>query len=371
MNAAASDARTIVRLDRVSKEYDEVVAVDDLDLAFAEGDFVTFLGPSGCGKTTTLRMLGGFEMPTRGKIILDGEDVTRMPPNRRDVNMVFQDYALFPHMNVERNIAFGLELKGQTRDQMKARIDTLTEFLGLSELRDRMPDQLSGGQRQRVALARALAPDPKLLLLDEPLGALDAKLRGQVQVELKGIQQRTGKTFVFVTHDQEEALTMSDRIIVMNAGRIEQDGSPQALYHHPQSRFVADFIGDTNLLDCTVLGVGGDRLALDWHGFTLHAAAPDRMPEDKATAGVAIRPESIACAEQAEALPAHLDNKLRGQIRHRIFKGARVVLDIAIHDNPAGDAVLRVALDPITAAAIAGPELWIGWHNTQMAVLRD
>ncbi len=371
MNAPANDARTIVRLEHVSKRYDQVVAVDHLDLVFAEGDFVTFLGPSGCGKTTTLRMLGGFEMPTRGKIILDGEDVTRVPPNRRDVNMVFQDYALFPHMNVERNIAFGLELKGQTRDQIKARIDTLTEFLGLSVLRDRMPDQLSGGQRQRVALARALAPDPKLLLLDEPLGALDAKLRGQVQVELKGIQQRTGKTFVFVTHDQEEALTMSDRIIVMNAGRIEQDGTPEALYHHPQSRFVADFIGDTNLLDCTVLGVEGDRLVLDWHGMTLHAAASYRMPKANATVGAAIRPECIACAARAELLPTHLDNRFSGQIRHRIFKGARVVLDIAMHDNQAGDVVLHVALDPTTAAAMVGTEVWLGWHNTQMAVLRD
>ncbi|MEM9442643.1 MAG: ATP-binding cassette domain-containing protein, partial [Pseudomonadota bacterium] len=201
----------VVHLDHITKRFGDVIAVDDLDMEIIAGEFVTFLGPSGCGKSTTLRIIGGFERPDAGRVLLAGEDVTSQPPNKRDVNMVFQDYALFPHMTVTGNMAFGLELKGQNRSEIDRRLAELLELLELEPLRDRMPDQLSGGQRQRVALARALAPDPQLLLLDEPLAALDAKLRAQVQLELKDIQRRTGKTFFFVTHDQDEAMTMSDR----------------------------------------------------------------------------------------------------------------------------------------------------------------
>ena len=208
----------IVRLDGISKRFGETVALKSMELDIAAGEFVTLLGPSGCGKSTTLRILGGFETPDTGRVILEGDDVTHMPPNRRNVNMVFQDYALFPHMNVRQNMAFGLEVKGIGRRDIERRLDELMTFLELNEFGDRYPGQLSGGQRQRVALARALAPDPALLLLDEPLGALDAKLRGQVQKELKSIQRRTGKTFLFVTHDQDEALTMSDRIVLLNEG---------------------------------------------------------------------------------------------------------------------------------------------------------
>ncbi|MBT8416835.1 MAG: ABC transporter ATP-binding protein, partial [Silicimonas sp.] len=203
----------LVRIDGITKTFGKAVALENLSLDIAAGEFVTFLGPSGCGKSTTLRVLGGFERPDTGRVLLNGEDVTRLPPEKRNVNMVFQDYALFPHMTVRQNIGFGLELKGLDRASIKKRRDEIMEFLELMPFGDRYPAQLSGGQRQRVALARALAPDPALLLLDEPLGALDAKLRGQVQEELKSIQRRTGKTFFFVTHDQEEALTMSDRIV--------------------------------------------------------------------------------------------------------------------------------------------------------------
>ena len=244
----------LVQIEGISKSFDKTVVLQPMDLTIAKGEFVTLLGPSGCGKSTTLRILGGFEIPDQGRILLEGEDVTKQPPERRHVNMVFQDYALFPHMTVKQNMAFGLELKGMRKTEIQARLEELMSFLDLLPLADRYPSQLSGGQRQRVALARALAPDPALLLLDEPLGALDAKLRHQVQLELKSIQRRTNKTFLFVTHDQEEALTMSDRIIVMKAGHIEQDGSPEDLYFRPITRFVAEFVGETNLLEGEVLG---------------------------------------------------------------------------------------------------------------------
>ena len=228
-----NDQSPLVRIEGMSKHFGKTVALDNLTLNIARGEFVTFLGPSGCGKSTTLRILGGFERPTTGKVFLDGVDVTYQPAEKRHVNMVFQDYALFPHMTVAGNIAFGLELKGMGKAEIRRRSDEIMSFLELGDFGGRYPAQLSGGQRQRVALARALAPDPALLLLDEPLGALDAKLRGQVQQELKSIQRRTSKTFLFVTHDQEEALTMSDRIVVMNRGRVEQDGTRKSCISSP------------------------------------------------------------------------------------------------------------------------------------------
>jgi len=355
----------IVRIESVSKRFENVLALDSLDLAIAPGQFLTLLGPSGCGKSTTLRLLGGFEQPDSGRILLGGEDVTRLPPNRRDVNMVFQDYALFPHMTVGQNVAFGLELKGQSREQIAARSKELFEFLQLTELAARRPDQLSGGQRQRAALARALAPDPKVLLLDEPLGALDAKLRSQVQVELKGIQQRTGKTFIFVTHDQEEALTMSDRIVVMSEGRVMQDGTPEELYYHPQNRFVADFVGETNLLDCTVREESGDDIVLDWRGTTLHA-----RPHGGAmglSAGqrveVALRPESIQCFAGRPDLP----NAVAGRITARVFRGSRLSVTVAVGE---GNDTLKASLDPFLGDHLEGEELWLGWRPERLAVLR-
>ena len=261
----------IVRFEGISKRFGNAVALEWMDLEIAPGEFVTLLGPSGCGKTTTLRILGGFEFPDTGRVILEGKDVTRLPPNRRNVNMVFQDYALFPHMTVLQNMAFGLELKGMGRRAIERRLDELMTFLELNEFGARYPGQLSGGQRQRGALARALAPDPALLLLDEPLGALDAKLRGQVQQELKSIQRRTDKTFLFVTHDQDEALTMSDRIVVLNEGLVEQDGTPRELYFQPRSRFVAEFIGETNLLAGKVHKVKGSTVVLSPAASRIHS----------------------------------------------------------------------------------------------------
>src|SRR5918992_1979563 len=259
-------AEPSVRLREVTKRFGELVAVRRRDLDIPRGEFFTMLGPSGCGKTTTLRMIAGFEEPTEGTVQLDGDDVTGLPAFRRPTNTVFQSYALFPHLSVERNVAFGLERRRVSKDEIRRRVGAELERVGLAAEAKRKPRQLSGGQQQRVALARALVNRPAVLLLDEPLGALDLKLRKQLQVELKGIQRDVGITFVYVTHDQEEALTMSDRIAVMNRGLIEQVGGPETIYERPRTRFVADFIGQTNFLEVEVTGWDGTAVDVELRG---------------------------------------------------------------------------------------------------------
>ena len=355
----------LVRLEGVTKRFGDTVALDDLTLDIAQGEFVTFLGPSGCGKSTTLRILGGFEQPTSGRVLLRGDDVTKRPPEKRNVNMVFQDYALFPHMTVRQNIGFGLELKGLGKSEIARRQDEIMSFLELTAYGDRYPAQLSGGQRQRVALARALAPDPALLLLDEPLGALDAKLRGQVQQELKSIQRRTNKTFFFVTHDQEEALTMSDRIVVMNKGRVEQDGTPEELYFHPASRFVAEFIGETNLLTGELRGTEGNAVVMDWFGNTLRGHAPGGVPQ----AG-----EAITASVRLERLGFHAErpttaNAVQGRVVGKTFLGSRMALDLMVEE--ANGATLKAYVDADTGQSVGEAPVWIGWDESSMAVLRD
>ncbi|EAU45992.1 ABC transporter ATP-binding protein [Salipiger bermudensis] len=355
----------LVRLEGVTKRFGDTVALDNLTLDIAQGEFVTFLGPSGCGKSTTLRILGGFEQPTSGRVLLRGDDVTKRPPEKRNVNMVFQDYALFPHMTVRQNIGFGLELKGMGKSEIAKRQDEIMSFLELTAYGDRYPAQLSGGQRQRVALARALAPDPALLLLDEPLGALDAKLRGQVQQELKSIQRRTNKTFFFVTHDQEEALTMSDRIVVMNKGHVEQDGTPEELYFHPASRFVAEFIGETNLLTGELRGTEGNAVVMDWFGNTLRGHAPGGVPQ----AG-----EAITASVRLERLGFHAErpttaNAVQGRVVGKTFLGSRMALDLMVEE--ANGATLKAYVDADTGQSVGEAPVWIGWDESSMAVLRD
>src|SRR5919108_5481476 len=248
----AQDGGVAISLERVSKRFGPVLAVEETTLDIRDGEFFSLLGPSGCGKTTTLRMIAGFEVPDEGRILLRGADVTTVPPNRRNVNTVFQHYALFPHMSVADNVAFGLELKKIPRGDRRDRVAQMLKVVQLEGMEKRKPSQLSGGQQQRVALARALVNRPAALLLDEPLGALDVKLRKQMQLELKRIQAELGTAFFYVTHDQEEALAMSDRIAVMNGGKVEQIGSPREIYEHPETAFVADFIGSLNALDLHV-----------------------------------------------------------------------------------------------------------------------
>jgi len=351
----------VVQFENVTKAYGDAVAVDDLNLSIESGKFVTLLGPSGCGKSTTLRMLGGFEIPNSGRVLLAGEDVTRLPPNRRNVNIVFQDYALFPHMNVARNIAFGLELKGLSSAVIDKRVNELLALVQLEEYAARMPFELSGGQRQRVALMRALAPDPQVLLLDEPLSALDAKLRQQMQVELKAIQERTGKTFLFVTHDQEEALTMSDLIVVMNKGRIEQMGDPHTLYTRPESEFVANFIGEANLLSATFVDsdAGGSRLS--WKGRHVEAAAPAHKAKKGDSVLIVVRPEALhfsAKGKDKDAIP--------GKVRHRIFKGNHTSVSVDV-----GDGVSMNALVHARDVDALADDVWLSWRPEDATVIRN
>jgi len=251
-----------VELDSVYKKFDNIIAMDDVSLKVKKGTFLTLLGPSGCGKTTTLRIIGGFDSPTDGKIFLRGRDVTDVPPYKRDTNLVFQDFALFPHMNVFSNIAFGLKMRGSAKQQIKRRVLEMLDMVGLPDISYRKPNQLSGGQRQRVALCRSLIMEPAVLLLDEPLGALDAKIRKQMQTELKNLQMKLDRTFISVTHDQEEAMSMSDDIAIMNQGCIEQVGSPHSIYEKPASKFVATFLGECNLIDVVVVGDDQNRVVV-------------------------------------------------------------------------------------------------------------
>ncbi len=303
-----------IRVEELTKTFDDVVAVDAIDMHMPPGQFFTMLGPSGCGKTTTLRMIAGFEQPTSGKILLDGSDVARVPPHKRSVNTVFQNYALFPHLDVAANVAFGLKYQRFTKEERRRKVRGILHLVQLDGFEERKPSQLSGGQQQRVALARALVLMPRVLLLDEPLGALDARLRKDLQVELKAIQRDIGITFVFVTHDQEEALTMSDRMAVMNHGHVEQEGSPREVYEEPRTSFVAGFLGVSNLLDAEA-GPDGDACALKIGERTFRAE--QGATETRGAVKAMIRPERI----ELEPHDAPGDNRLPGLVERAVFLG--------------------------------------------------
>jgi spermidine/putrescine transport system ATP-binding protein len=317
-----------IRLDHLAKQFGEVRAVDDVSLTIRTGEFFSLLGPSGCGKTTTLRLIGGFELPTGGRVELRGKDVTQLPPDKRPVNMVFQSYALFPHLDVAGNIAFGLKRHNVPAAEIRKRTAEILELVGLAGYERRKTNELSGGQQQRVALARALVNQPDVLLLDEPLGALDLKLRKRLQLELKRIQMEVGITFVYVTHDQEEALTMSDRIAVMNRGKVEQLGSPEDLYDRPATPFVADFIGTTNLLRGTVESVDGGAALVRLETGDRCRAATDRIGSGSPIE-LSVRPESIAL-RAAPGIPTDgtrgvpEDAALRARVEQVAYLGASV-----------------------------------------------
>jgi spermidine/putrescine transport system ATP-binding protein len=313
-------AQIDVRLDRITKRFHEVVAVDDLSLDIQHGEFFSMLGPSGCGKTTTLRMIGGFEEASEGTIYLGDADVTGLPPFKRDVNTVFQNYALFPHLTVFENVAFGLRRKKVAAGEIGTRVREMLELVELPGYEKRKPTQLSGGQQQRVALAREQINHPRVLILDEPLGALDLKLRKQMQLELKRIQTEVGITFIYVTHDQEEAMTMSDRIAVMRAGHIEQLGTSEELYERPKTAFVAGFLGVSNLLEGAVAGRDGSLLAVRLSdGTVLRAPAPDTPTNGAVRVGV--RPEKLRVQPGERNGPADGLNALRGTILDASYIG--------------------------------------------------
>jgi len=352
-----------IRLEEVTKRFGDFTAVDAIDLAIHRGEFFSLLGPSGCGKTTTLRMLAGFEVPSEGRILLEGEPVEDVPPYERNVNMVFQSYALFGHLDVAGNVAFGLKRRKVPKDEIEQRVAEALELVSLGSRAKSRPAELSGGQRQRVALARALVNRPAVLLLDEPLGALDLKLRRQMQVELKQIQREVGITFVYVTHDQEEALSMSDRIAVMSDGRVVQCGPPEDVYEHPTEEFVAGFIGISNMLEGIVEGPGTVRV-----GNGMKVAAPLPADCDRGdTVQISVRPEKIAVDEDIESGMV----AMRGRVISRIYHGVNTQITVDL-----GDGAHLVALEQQTYTASAddrweeGMEISLGWHPENCLVLR-
>ena len=342
----------LINLENITKIFDGVTVLDNLNLYIRENEFLTLLGPSGCGKTTTLRILGGFENPDEGRVFFDGKDITKLPPNKRQLNTVFQKYALFTHMTIAENIAFGLKIKGKSKAYIDDKIKYALKLVNLEGYENRSPALLSGGQQQRIAIARAIVNEPKVLLLDEPLGALDLKLRQDMQYELIRLKNELGITFVYVTHDQEEALTMSDTIVVMNQGYIQQIGTPEDIYNEPQNAFVADFIGDSNIIDGLMLQdrlveILGAKFPCVDEGFGV------RRPVD-----VVIRPEDIDLVKPEEGT-------ITGRVTHLIFKGVHYEMKVAatgytwrVHSTamvPVGEEV-GIHVDPFDIQIMNKPE---------------
>jgi spermidine/putrescine transport system ATP-binding protein len=350
-----------VRLENISKVFKETAAVDDVSLTIDEGEFFSLLGPSGCGKTTTLRMIGGFEEPTSGAIYLGGEDVTALPPYRRDVNTVFQSYALFPHLTVHENVAYGLKRKKVPYEEIARRVDDMLELVDLPGFGARRINQMSGGQQQRVALARALVNKPQVLLLDEPLGALDLKLRKQMQIELKRIQAEVGITFVYVTHDQEEALTMSNRLAVMNVGRFEQVGAPQDVYELPATPFVASFLGASNLLDGEVESTNGGVAKVSLAAGSTVAMPADRLPHARGAVRVGVRPEKLFIEPAGSEAPSEADNAIDAVVSISTYTGVSTSYECATSDG-ATVVVYVQNQEASTAPVAAGTRVRLTWH---------
>jgi spermidine/putrescine transport system ATP-binding protein len=347
----------VVSLDHVSKRFGNYVAVHEAHFDIGSGEFFSMLGPSGCGKTTTLRMIAGFEQPSGGRILLEGKDVSRVPPYRRNVNTVFQHYALFPHMNVRDNIAFGPRSQKLPDTEVTKRVEEMIDVVRLRVFADRRPAQLSGGQQQRVALARALVNYPSALLLDEPLGALDLKLRQAMQIELKRIQRDVGITFIYVTHDQEEALTMSDRIAVMNEGRVDQIGTPEDIYYRPTTEFVASFIGVANLLPAVIVTPGeADAVARVCGALVPVPSGSDGLAAG-ATATLVLRPERI----QLSATPSDSPAAIRGKLETVIFQGA--VMYFAVRAGDGAEIVCHLDQDELSPGLEPGRTVWLTWDR--------
>ncbi len=353
-----------VEFRKVSKHFGDFIAVDQVDLQVEKGEFLTLLGPSGCGKSTSLRMIAGFLHPTEGEVLIAGEVMGTRPAYRRDSSMVFQDYALFPHMSVFDNVGFGLKERGESRQAIEERVGRMLEVVGLTMFGDRRPAQLSGGQQQRVALARSLVLEPTVLLLDEPLGALDLKMRQHMQVELKNLQDRVGVTFIYVTHDQEEALVMSDRIAVMNNGRIEQIGPSHELYENPSTRFVADFIGETNLMTGKVEAVDGETARVETDGLTVVGRRADNIGAGD-TVHVSIRPEKVRAGEQCEGC----ETTTEGEIVDVVYKGSEIRYELRLRSGS------HLTYDEQTKhrsqSFSVGDMLSVGWVAKDAVIIKD
>jgi len=359
--------KPIISIRNITKRFGPVVAVDDVSFDIAPNEFFALLGPSGCGKTTLLRMIAGLETPTEGQIVIDGQDMAFVPPNQRPVNMVFQSYAVFPHMSVRNNVEYGLKVVGTPREETRRRAEEALAMVQLGDLAERMPDQLSGGQRQRVALARALVKRPKVLLLDEPLSALDAKLREQMQLELTRLQRTVGITFIIVTHDQDEALSMANRIAVMNLGRVSQIAGPTELYEHPASRFVADFIGKVNLIEANVKDSKDGRIVVDTKSF-----GHIEIPWDGDTQGgvtLAVRPEKLKLAEKQ---PKGRDLIIvKGIVRDVAYYGDTSHVVVTSADGV--ELSINVQNDSRTGGSGVrqGQDIWVSWLPRDTLVLTE
>ncbi|MGY3597257.1 putative spermidine/putrescine transport system ATP-binding protein [Bradyrhizobium sp. USDA 4341] len=350
---------TFLKLDGICKRYGELNALESVSLAVARGEFLTLLGPSGSGKSTLLAVLAGFTAPDRGCVFLDGNDITHLAPETRRFGVVPQGYGLFPHLTAYENIAFPLRVRRTLRTRVDNRVQKVMELLQIEGLGNRLPMQLSGGQQQRVALARALSFEPDLLLLDEPMSALDASLRRDLQAELVRLHRQVGTTFIHVTHDQQEALALSDRIVVLNRGRAEQVGSPRAIYDRPASRFVASFLGKNNLLKAITLGGADGWLQLRWQGYRI-AARPGAVPLTAGPCVLAVRPENITL-DAVRGGPSHSDDRIRGKVISRSFLGASTDIVVAV-----GDDTLTVTL-PAAARPIApGEEVWLTFDSERL-----
>ncbi|MBB4568669.1 ABC transporter ATP-binding protein [Rhizobium leucaenae] len=366
---ADPSAKPYISFKNVTKKFGDFTAVDNLSLDIYNREFFALLGASGCGKSTLLRMLAGFEQPTTGEIVLDGQNLAGTPPYRRPVNMMFQSYALFPHMTVEKNIAFGLRQDGMPKAEIAERVTQMLKLVKLEQFAKRKPNQLSGGQRQRVALARSLAKRPKVLLLDEPLGALDKKLREETQFELMDLQQSLGLTFVVVTHDQEEAMTMADRIAVMSHGRVVQVATPAEIYEAPNSRFVADFIGDVNILDGNVTRATGGtvEIAVD-NGFTLRTATGE-MPIEGSRAGFAIRPEKLRVTPRP---PANASvNAAEGEIWDIAYLGDMTVFHVKLKSGRVVKASSLNAVRAVEEPFAYDQDVWVSFDENAGVLLKD
>lgn len=361
-DSAGGPMDAAVTIQGVTKRFGDVVAVDNVDLEIADGEFFAMLGPSGCGKTTTLRMIAGLEFPTQGSLKIFGEEVGTLPPNLRPVNTVFQNYALFPHMSVLDNVSFGLRMQSVNKSEAASRAKEMIELVQLGGMEKRKPDQLSGGQQQRVALARALVNQPKVLLLDEPLGALDLKLRQEMQTELKSLQRELGVSFVFVTHDQEEAMAMSDRIAVMHEGKLLQVGPPEEIYERPANRFVADFIGQTNLLDATV---EDDEHIILTNGARLRAPSPHAAGTSVA---MSLRPEAISIGASGTTPAEYAGTSLDGQVASVTYLGHAIDYVVKI-----GWIDLEVRGDATAGhdRFVAGDDVSVWWDRTSDWVVAD
>ena len=352
----------LLRLSGLEKSIEGTQILRGISLDVQPGEFVTLLGPSGCGKTTTLRIIAGLLSPDAGTVSLDGRDITNLAPEKRDVNTVFQNYALFPHMNVEKNISYGLRVRGVKKPEWQRRVAEMLRLVQLEGYEKRMPSQLSGGQRQRVAIARAVVLNPKLLLLDEPLGALDLKLRQQMQQELKDIQKRLGIAFIYITHDQEEALNMSDRIAIMREGQFEQIGTPEEIYEHPQTRFAAGFLGQTNLIEMDVQAVSEDGLTLAYGGASVPARRAEFPVQPGEKVALSLRTERIGYARtplEACALPATLKS------RHYAGGSMRAILKLET-----GREVLVLCQSAQRAEGEIGDRVYLSWNPAEAPVVR-